>query len=145
MASTSNKSAGNQPKYTWWHGLGLVFMVELPQRHMKVISRSQQGQMSAKPLKIAYFVVFCYNYVHLRCLWWLETDLDLNTDLYQNTWRGYRGNIRVCGFLPQPLLKSPSCHPTDPSLIWQFQQKLKIDVCRYLDQWPVKSAQNGWK
>ena len=36
------------------------------------------------------FCWFFYNYVHFSCLWWLETYLDPNTDLYQNTSRDYR-------------------------------------------------------
>ena len=78
------KNIWTHPKYTWWHGLGLAFIWELPQGHGKVISRSQQGQISSKWLKIAYFGCFCYNYAHLSCLWWLKTYPDSNTDLYQN-------------------------------------------------------------
>ena len=58
MSSTSNILAGNQPKYTWWHGLGLGFMVELHQGHNKVISRSQEGDISSTPLKIVFFLFF---------------------------------------------------------------------------------------
>ena len=48
------------------YGLRLVFMRLLPQGHCKVISRSQQGQISSKGVKITYFCVFCPNSVHLR-------------------------------------------------------------------------------
>ena len=48
MASTSNTFDESQPKYTWWHGLGLGFTWVLPQGHDKVISRSQEGQISSK-------------------------------------------------------------------------------------------------
>ena len=48
---------------------------ELPQGHGKVISRSQQGQISSKSVKIACFCWFCYNYVPLKCLWSLEAYL----------------------------------------------------------------------
>ena len=58
MPNTSNKSVGTQPKYTWWHGLRLGFIWELPQGHGKVISRSQQSQISSKRSKIAYFCSF---------------------------------------------------------------------------------------
>ena len=44
--STSNKSVGTQPKYTWWHGLGLGFILDLSKGHGKVISRAHQGQIS---------------------------------------------------------------------------------------------------
>ena len=58
MASTSNKSVRAQPMYTWWHVLVISFTGELPQGHGKVISRSQQGQISSKRVKIACFVDF---------------------------------------------------------------------------------------
>ena len=50
MASTSNTFDDSQPKYTWWHGLG--FAAVLAQGHDKVISRSQEGQISSKEVKI---------------------------------------------------------------------------------------------
>ena len=58
MASTSNKSLRAQPMYTWWHVLVISFTGELPQGHGKVISRSQQGQISSKRLKIPFFLFF---------------------------------------------------------------------------------------
>ena len=58
MPNPSNKSVGAKPKYTWWHGLRLGFIWELPQDHGKVMSRSQQGQISSKQSKVAFFVVF---------------------------------------------------------------------------------------
>ena len=58
MASTSNKSVRAQPMYTWWHVLVISFTGELPQGHGKVISRSQQGQISSKRLKILLFLFF---------------------------------------------------------------------------------------
>ena len=58
MASTSNKSVGTQSKYTWWHGLGLGFIWELPQDYGKVISISQQGQISSKRSTKSYFCCF---------------------------------------------------------------------------------------
>ena len=130
MASTYNKSSGTQPKYTSWHGLGSGFMVELPQGHAKVSSRSRQGQISSKRLKIAYYCCFSYNYVHLRCLWWLETNLDFNKDLYQNTQRSYRGDIRVGGFL------SPSNHPC-VTPVCSGRNSPKIFKNIYLDRWPA--------
>ena len=48
------------------YGLRLGFMRLLPQGHCKVISRSQQGQISSKGVKITSFCVFYPNYVHLR-------------------------------------------------------------------------------
>ena len=55
MATTSNTLYEYQPKYTCrWHGLGLGFKGVLPQGHDKVISRSQQGQISLKLMKIVY-------------------------------------------------------------------------------------------
>ena len=56
MATTSNTLDESQPKFTWWHGLGLGFKVVLPQGHDKVISRSQQGQISLKFVKIVYCI-----------------------------------------------------------------------------------------
>ena len=54
MATTSNTLDESQTKYTWWHGLGLGFKGVLPQGHDKVISRSQQGQISLKFVKMVY-------------------------------------------------------------------------------------------
>ena len=56
MAGTSKKSVRAQPMYTWWHGLVMSFTGELAQGHGKVISRSQQGQISSKRLKIPLFL-----------------------------------------------------------------------------------------
>ena len=36
----------SQPKYTWWHGLGLGLTGVLLKGHKKVIARSQKGQIS---------------------------------------------------------------------------------------------------
>ena len=85
--------------------------------HGKVISRAQQGQISSKQVKIACFRDFFNNYIHFRCLWWLETYLhvhvDPNTDPCQNT-------SRDCGIIIRDLevlypIKSPLCHPC---LMW---------------------------
>ena len=46
ITSTSSKCDEAQPKYTWWDGLGWGFIRVLPQGHLKVISRSYQGQIS---------------------------------------------------------------------------------------------------
>ena len=70
--------------------MGLYLTGLVPQSHCKFISRSQQGQIGSKQLKISCFWRFFYNYVHFSCLWWLETHLDPNTDLYQNTSKDYR-------------------------------------------------------
>ena len=56
--------------------MGLHFTGLVPQSHCQVISRSQQGQIGSKQLKISCFWWFVYNYVHFSCLWWLETYLD---------------------------------------------------------------------
>ena len=48
MVSTSNKYDESQPKCTWLHGLGLGLTGVLPQCHNKVITRSQEGQISLK-------------------------------------------------------------------------------------------------
>ena len=40
-----------QPKYTLCHELGLGLTGVLPQGHNKVISRSQEGQLSLKQVK----------------------------------------------------------------------------------------------
>ena len=78
------------PNLSKYVEMGLHFTGLLPQGYCKVISRSQQGKICSKQLKISCFCWFFYNYVHFRCLWWLETCLDPNTDLYQNTSRDYR-------------------------------------------------------
>ena len=41
------------------YGLRLVFMRLLPQGYCKVISRSQQGHIGSKGIKITYFCAFC--------------------------------------------------------------------------------------
>ena len=98
MASTSNKSVRAQPMYTWWHVLVISFTGELPQGHGKVISRSQQGQISSKRLKIPFFLFFA--------------KIMFTSDVYdgsKHSWtqtrtyaktppRGSRDNIRVGGF-----------------------------------------------
>ena len=38
----------SQPKYTWWHGLGLGLTGVLPKGHTKVIARSQKCKISLK-------------------------------------------------------------------------------------------------
>ena len=48
MVITSNTYDESQPKYTWWHGLGLGLTGVLPQGHNKVIARSQKDQGSLK-------------------------------------------------------------------------------------------------
>ena len=58
MVSTFNKSVRAQPMYTWWHVLVISFTGELLQGHGKVISRSQQGQISSKRLKIPFLLFF---------------------------------------------------------------------------------------
>ena len=72
IASDPIKTDEAKTLYTWWHWLELGFMGMLPLgHHGKVISRSQQGQISSNWVKIAYFCSFFVVYFHLRCLCWL--------------------------------------------------------------------------
>ena len=48
------------------YGLRLGLMRLLPQGYCKVISRSQQGHIGSKGMKITYFCAFCPNSAHLR-------------------------------------------------------------------------------
>ena len=100
--STSNNSVGTQPKYMVT-SVGVWFHRGVIPRHGKVISRWQKGQISWKRLKINHFCCFCWHDIPLKCIWWFETYIYPNTDLHQNTQRGYRDNIRVGGtFHPPP-------------------------------------------
>ena len=66
------KRLGLQGLYKGWRvfypPLPPDFTGLLPQAHGKVISRSQQGQISSKRVKIVCFCCFCYKYAPLGCL-----------------------------------------------------------------------------
>ena len=110
----------------------LYFAGFLSRSHCKVISRSHQGEICSKQLKISCFCWFFYNYVHFRCLWWLETYLDYNTDLYQKTSRDYHDyRIIIKGL--------EGLYPIDTNAWWHgfglgFIEKLAQGLCKV---WPL--------
>ena len=77
MASTSNTFDESQRKYTWWHGLGFT------------------------EVKIACFYYWCcFNSAHLRCQWWLKRTWSPAGTITETPPRGYMGNIRAGGVIP---------------------------------------------
>ena len=89
-----------------WAGFHRV----VPHCYGKVISRSQQGQIRSKSVKIRYVcVVLLHFYVNL---WWLYDGWNLSrpqqaTELLQNTPICYMDNMRFRGVIP---IKSSWCH-----------------------------------
>ena len=138
MASTFIKSVRTQPMWTWWHGLVMSFTGELPQGHGKVISRSQQGQMSSKQLKIAFYVVFD----KIMFTWDVFAG---SKHSWTQTWtyakippRGYRDNIRIGGFFTRREITLVSTL-SDTA---EMDQNNTLMLC--FDQWPVCNNYTTW-
>ena len=126
MASTVLQIHWINPNPSTHYAMGWGFSLTgvLPQSHNKIISRSQESQLSLKQVKIAYFCWFCFISAHLPMV--VDTHLDPSMEIYQNTSSGYRVNTGAGGVISHQItLISPIFNMADMDQITQRLSCLK--------------------